>query len=344
MKPKESIKVRLLTILVPSILLVALFGTSLLGDDVFHRVIFNDGQGFFWGYCNNGSTPRTIWYQGESSNGPDPQYNPYSPFLQGDTLYYGALQEAGFNEALCRSLHGSDYDFVHSTFYHGIKLWTDGGVIDNYAHAQEALLEIGPLDEDFFHTSYDSVMFPMMEDLPNYPGIYVFFCDSSQTADTLICSTTGDRIDTRIGARKYYIQLRLRVDDFDTTTNPDPAVLWMTFGSGYAYEGPEHNATDFYNAIATAWQMDKDTTADTDTNPDTTVYLYLSQIQSLDEYNTIEFTCSLTYEAPLHLMIFWCGLMDLYLDWIKIHDQEYKELAMMRQNRKCSSNNSFAQH
>jgi len=329
MKNQKKFNLRLGAVLVPVVLLSVLFSAPLLGVEIFHRVIMGDAQSYFWSYCNDGNSNRVIWCNNNSDSGQ------YQHFID-SSFYYPRLSQAGFNETSSMIVDGSMYNFLGQNIYDGIKVWNfNGGRVNDYGHAQESLLGVGnDLEHDYFQTPYKS-SFDARTDL-QYPFPGVFFCEASaDSADTLICATTGDRIDTRISARVYHIQLRLRVDNVDNTTPPVP-VLWMKCGS--AQSG---NNSDFYNAIPTSWQMDLDTTASVDDNPDTTFYLNYAQLANPDSYNTKEFI-TLSYKAPLHITIFWCGHMDLYLDWIMIHDLQYQQLAIDRDSTVWNSIKSDA--
>jgi len=308
----RSHAIRLLSVLAPTLMLIALFIAPALRGEIFYRIGKMDPQGFYWGHCNNGDVYRTYWcgnrwHRADST----------CPIAAHD-FYYDTLAAVGFNMVQGMVLNGPNYSYLHSVYkYHGIKVWNaNTHNVDVYSRSQCKPCDVGPPEDGAYFDTVCAVG-EAEEDLTYGNG--VFFCDESEMdTGAVICHNFLNTFDERIGDRAFYLKLRLRIDG---DIQSGDTVLSVNFGPG-AGTGCEDSDAEHY--FQDWWWDDGDADPQTD-NHDTTFYLITDSVGTT--YSDVFFFHDSLAPASdrVHLRIRWFDTVDLYLDSVVIWDTQYQQ-------------------
>jgi len=298
-------------VLIPVLFLFAVIAAPILSQETFYRIGFADPQWIYHEYISK----RCKTQQGGTWHYSDP---PNMNFYN-DSMYYALLDSAGLNVTVSALMIDDDFDTSRdwrtATWYHGIQLFVGWNQLIQYAWAQGRLYGVGGDFDDYFEEPYDPNAGVAAFD--EEEQVYVFHSDiDDHTAGFLINDTLA--VAQRL-ARTYNLDLRVKI------RNPIQAnsrVLWVRFGS------IDPGDVDWSAFEIPYWFWDHQSHDLDDEHMSDTLWLSASELDTA-QYTTVNFRHY--YDAVHHytkVEIFWLDSVDLYVDWMRIYDDYYRDLVL----------------
>ena len=308
---KTTTSVQVSAIFAPCLMLFVLIIAPSLKGDVFYRKGFNDPQWFYWSKC------ALSFYDSLESSYSGPGNDTFIV----DSMYYDLLDSAGFN--FTTTVIQNNSGWLNNDWYHGIKLFTFDSEIYEHARSQYRMYEIGNYVEAFFREAANEAVGTVVEDQYADDG-YAFRCDSTLNDAGFLIDTTFWQYDQRY-EREFHLELNIKIGyNFE----PTDSVITITFGVDSTCE---NDSSENLSIIHEELWMQPDSLEDEIGTDDELLVttLFPDSIGTPGSYHLVRLTQRFNgsgYETRIR--VFWHRYGDIWLDWLRVFDDEYNEIAI----------------